>query len=76
MKKYIEESIRLAVENQDPFLEAYGWRALGQVHQARQDEAQHDKAKAKECFTKAIALFDEMSLVNEIEKTQALVGNS
>ena len=75
-QEYIEESIRLAVENQDPFLEAYGWRALGQVHQARQDEAQHDKAKAKECFTKAIALFDEMSLVNEIEKTQALVGNS
>jgi len=33
-KKHIRESIRLAQENEDPFLEAYGWRALGQVYRA------------------------------------------
>jgi len=69
-QQHIQQSIDLAIENQDPFLEAYGWRALGQVYQSQQDEIE-----AKASFDKAIALFEEMGLENEIEKTQAMVAN-
>lgn len=69
-QQHIQKSIKIAIENQDPFLEAYGWRAMGQVQQAQQG-----KIEAKADFDKAIALFEEMGLENEIEKTLAMVAN-
>jgi len=66
----IQQSIRLAVENQDPFLEAYGWRALGQVQQS-----QYNIVEARELFGKAMFLFQEMGLENEVEKTRAVQGH-
>jgi len=65
-EKHIRESIKLAQKNEDPFLEAYGWRALGQVYLAKDDTAQADH-----CFARAIELFGDIGSENEIEKTKA-----
>ncbi|MDM8529026.1 tetratricopeptide repeat protein [Anaerolineales bacterium HSG24] len=68
-RKYIQESINMAQQNQDQYLEAYGWRALGQVHQAA--EKHHDAAQA---FERAVALFEAIGVKSEVEKTLRMDG--
>jgi len=69
-EKHIRESIRLAQENEDPFLGAHGWRALGQVYRAMSNTTQADQS-----FGKAIELFEEMGLDNEAQKTHEVAGD-
>lgn len=54
----------MAQQNQDKYLEAYGWRALGQVHQAAENP--HDAAQA---FEQAVTLFEAIGVKSEVEKT-------
>ncbi|MDM8519956.1 tetratricopeptide repeat protein [Anaerolineales bacterium HSG6] len=69
-RKYIQESINMAQQNQDQYLEAYGWRALGQVHQAA--EKHHDAAQA---FEQAVTLFEAIGVTSEVAKTLSLRDN-
>ncbi len=65
-EELVDQSRRLAEQNQDPYLAAYAWRALGQIRHAlrRPDAARH-------AFVAAIALFGELGLENEIAKTRS-----
>jgi len=62
----IRESIRRSQDNADPYLEAYGWRALARVTQCGGRQAEtHD------ALSKALALFESLDLPLEIARTQA-----
>lgn len=64
---YIGEAIRVAVENQDPYLEAYGWRAMMVMWLC-----QADLDNARMMRDKAMALFSEIELPREVQKTTQL----
>ncbi|MBN1890054.1 MAG: tetratricopeptide repeat protein [Thermoflexales bacterium] len=63
----IQQSIQIAQRNKDTFLEAYAWRALGQVHLA---EGKDEYARA--ALDKALALFEGLELPKETDKTRQI----
>jgi len=66
---WLGQSQKVAQQNQDTYLEAYTWRALGETHAANQqtEAAQH-------AYHQAISLFTEMGIEEEVAKTQALLA--
>jgi len=67
-EKFINDAIDLAQSNGDRWLKAYAHRALGKVYQMQRKSDRADAA-----FGKAITLFDDLGLENEIEATKALI---
>ncbi|GAB4195966.1 MAG: hypothetical protein OHK0022_13080 [Roseiflexaceae bacterium] len=65
-EELLDQSRRLAEQNQDPYLAAYAWRALGQV---RQTQRRPDAARV--AFAAAVELFGELGLAHEIAKTRS-----
>lgn len=65
---WLEQAQQIAQENHDPYLEAYVWRALGETR-----AAQEKPEAAREAFTQALALFEEMGIQAEAAKTKALL---
>ena len=66
---WLEQAQQVASQNHDPYLEAYAWRALGETLAAL---AQGEKAR--QTFTQALTLFEEMGIEAEAAKTQALLS--
>ena len=62
--RFIRMSLDLAVQNEDRYIEGYGWRALGTAY------ATQDQTQAQAAFAQAITLFQTMKLPNEVEKTR------
>jgi tetratricopeptide (TPR) repeat protein len=60
---------RIAEANDDSYLLAFAWRALGEVLQAR---GEHEQAQT--AFTQAVALFRRLNLEEEVRHTLALAG--
>jgi tetratricopeptide (TPR) repeat protein len=67
-EQHIRQAIEEARRNQSPYLEAYGWRALGRVY-----KAERAMVEASSAFEKAISMFDELGLQQESEKTRTLM---
>lgn len=67
-EQFLRQAIAEAKRNQSPYLEAYGWRALGKAQ-----ATQGDEAAARTALEKAVALFAELALPLEIEKTEKLL---
>ncbi len=63
----IRQSIQAAQDNGDPYLEAYGWRALGHLYLV---QGQREPGRA--ALRQAVALFEAQGLRHEVERTQAL----
>jgi tetratricopeptide (TPR) repeat protein len=61
----IQSSLDHLQEHPDPYLEGYAWRTLAQVY-----VAQANISAAVEAKQRAIALFAQMNLANEVEKTR------
>lgn len=71
-EQLIQQSLKLAQDNQDKVLEAYAWRALGEVALVR-----GNRQPAAENFNQAIAIFTESAMPAEVEKTyQVRLSNS
>ncbi|MEM7535491.1 MAG: tetratricopeptide repeat protein, partial [Chloroflexota bacterium] len=69
-EQYVQQSIEFTQQNQDRYLEAYGWRAMVEVYQVQgQDE------DATDAFDQAIAIFEELGLDKEIEKTKMIMNS-
>lgn len=66
-EQLIEQSIKIAQDNQDKILEAYGWRALGKVKLTREeiDTANIVLKRAKE-------IFDQSALPEEVARTEQI----
>jgi tetratricopeptide (TPR) repeat protein len=65
---WLDRALNVAQQNQDSYLEAYVWQALGQTHAAAQQAAE-----ARQAYEKAIALFAEMGIETEAARTKALL---
>jgi len=61
----LNQAIGAARENRDPYLEAYALRSLGIVKNRQGD------MDALEDFQRAIALFEELGIASEVDKTRA-----
>lgn len=66
---WLTQCQQMARQNQDPYLEAYAWRALGETQLAQQ---QPDAAR--QAITQALNLFTEMGIETEAAKTRELLG--
>lgn len=62
-----DQSRRIAEMNDDSYLAAFAWRALGETALARGDNAQ-----AEQCFAHALTLFQRLNLPDEIRETERL----
>nr|MBA3469910.1 tetratricopeptide repeat protein [Herpetosiphonaceae bacterium] len=70
----LEEAIEIAQANTDPYIAAFAWRSMGEVH-----AAVHDQPKARAAFEQSLELFSALRLAPEVERTRALLealGNS
>lgn len=67
-EKLITQSIQIAEKNQNSYLAAYGWRALGKLYLV-----QHNLTDAEGALGKAIELFAELELLSEVERTKELL---
>jgi tetratricopeptide (TPR) repeat protein len=65
---FCQKSIEAAEQNQDLLSCAYSWRALGEAYLA-----QEKIEEAKSVLEKAITIFQELDLPDEVEKTEAIV---
>lgn len=65
---FCRKSISLAEQNQNLFSLGYSWRTSGEAHLA-----QHKADEALAALEKAMAIFQELELSDEIEKTQAII---
>lgn len=65
---WLAQCQKMARQNSDPYLEAYAWRALGETQLV-----QKETAAARESLTQALALFTEMDIAVEAEKTRVLL---
>ncbi|MEZ4591547.1 MAG: hypothetical protein R3D55_10465 [Chloroflexota bacterium] len=65
---WLQQALKVAQQNQDAYLEAYVWRALGQTHAANQQPE-----AAQQAYGNAIALFTEMGIEAELLNTQTLL---
>lgn len=68
---YLRLAIQLAEHNEDHYLCAYGWRALGKHYLSQR---QNEEGQA--ALQQAIELFVGIALPNEVTKTQALSGGN
>jgi tetratricopeptide (TPR) repeat protein len=66
---WLEQALKIAQQNQDTYLEAYVWRALGQTHAANQ---QPDAAR--QAYGRAITLFTDMGITAEVDATNTLLA--
>jgi len=66
-EELVEQSRRVAEQNQDRYLAAYAWRALGRVKQA-----QRQPGAAQAAFAAAVERFAELGLDHEVANTPAL----
>jgi tetratricopeptide (TPR) repeat protein len=66
----IQQSIDFARKNQDQFLEAYSWRALGRVYQAM-----GDREAAQSALAEAMHLFETLVAPEEVARTRAVALN-
>lgn len=64
-----DQSRRLATINDDVYLLAFAWRALGEVVRAQGREGE-----AQEAFAQALALFRRLEIDEEIRRTALLAG--
>jgi tetratricopeptide (TPR) repeat protein len=62
----IRQSLDIAVENQDPLLEAWAWRALGRAYQSQPEHTAADAA-----FARAMALFHRIDLPHQVATTRS-----
>lgn len=69
-ERYGREAVQAAQETQDKWAEAPAWRALGQALRAKGDEA-----AALAAFDTALALYAEMRLPHEVQRTLDLRGS-
>ncbi|MEZ4560881.1 MAG: tetratricopeptide repeat protein [Caldilineaceae bacterium] len=67
-QQYYDQSRRIAEMNDDTYLLAYAWRALGEVHQALDDAP-----AAHSSLAHALQLFQRLDMDEEIRRTQALL---
>lgn len=67
---YGQKSLALAEQNQDTYICAYSWRTLGQVYMKNRRFTEAEVA-----LTKALALFEELSLADQVEKTARLMAD-
>ena len=65
---WLEQCQQMARQNNDPYLEAYAWRALGETLAT---QANHQAART--AYEQALTLFEEMGNSPEVTKTQALL---
>lgn len=68
-ERYYEQSRRIAEDNDDTYLLAFAWRALGEVYAVRGKRAQADAA-----FGQALELFQRLSIAEEVRQTEQLAG--
>lgn len=68
-ERLCRQAIEIADQNQDRFLAAYAWRVLGRVLLA-----QGHQSDAHAALDQAIESFVALDLVQEVEKTRAMVG--
>jgi tetratricopeptide (TPR) repeat protein len=65
-----DQSRRLAEINDDLYLLAFAWRALGEVMRA-----QGHKARAEQAFAQALDLFRRLQIDEEVRRTEVLVDS-
>jgi tetratricopeptide (TPR) repeat protein len=70
-RSLVEAALESARSTQNFFLEAYAWRALGRVHLAR-----GAPSAACEALHKAVALFDQLALPKQVDRTRALLPDA
>jgi tetratricopeptide (TPR) repeat protein len=66
---FCHKSIYYAQQNHDLFNEALSWRTLGKTCVAKNDEE-----KARQALTKAVEIFQQLELSQEIEATQIIAS--
>lgn len=73
---FIQQSLTLSQQNKDDYLEAYAWRALGQVYSTKHKDSSVEKwlQKAVEALKKGTDLFLSLKLPHEVEKTEQLLN--
>jgi tetratricopeptide (TPR) repeat protein len=65
---WLDQALKVAQQNQDAYLEAYVWQALGQTHAAKQQPEM-----AQQAYSNALTGFTRMGLEAEVIKTQTLL---
>jgi tetratricopeptide (TPR) repeat protein len=68
-ERYYEQSRLIAESNDDSYLLAFAWRALGEVFRAQGQPAQA-------AFAQAIALFRQLNIDDEARRTEALAADA
>ncbi|NJM09229.1 tetratricopeptide repeat protein, partial [Candidatus Gracilibacteria bacterium] len=68
--RFYDQSRRIAESNDDSYLLAFAWRALGEVYQAQAQPA------AQPALHHALALFKQLNLADEVRRTEALVADA
>ena len=68
-ERYYEQSRRIAEGNDDTYLLAFAWRALGEVYAVRGKVPQADAA-----FGQAMELFQRLNIAEEVRQTEQLAG--
>ena len=66
---YYEQSRKVAAQNDDVYLQAFAWRALGEVYQQTGEIAQ-----ATAAFTQSLELFQALNIDEEARQTEQLLG--
>ena len=66
---YYEQSRKLAEQNDDAYLAAFAWRALGEVYMAQQENNEAANALAR-----ALAIFQDLEIVEEVRQTKQLLS--
>lgn len=67
---HFSESMRIAQQNDDPYMVAYAQRALGQAHLAASDPA-----RARREIEAALAIFRQINIPGEIATTEQLIAS-
>ena len=67
-KSLVRQAISLSEQYQDPYIEAYSYRSLGQVYL---DQNNHPDAKI--ALQQAIDLFAQLALSHEVEVTKIMM---
>lgn len=67
--RFYEQSRRIAETNDDSYLAAFAWRALGEVARAQGDEP-----RAQTAFGQALELFEQLEIAEEARATASLAA--
>ena len=62
--KYIQQAIEYAKHNDDRYLTAFGWRALGRAYKIH-----NQTTNSVDAYRNAIEIFEELNLANEVLRT-------